>query len=115
MLRDIYTGVNEEDIDVYLEALATPEALSAALNWYRALNFGSSLVVGQIGLPTLFIWSDEDAALGPDGAMFTVNFVDGPYKLEILKGVNHWVTDITPEAVSQLLLEHIEAYSEQID
>lgn len=115
LLRDIYTGVNEEDIDVYLEALATPEALSAALNWYRALAFGSSLVVGQIGLPTLFIWSDEDAALGPDGAMFTVNFVDGPYKLEILKGVNHWVTDITPEAVSQLLLEHIEAYSEQID
>ena len=115
LLRDIYTGVNEEDIDVYLEALGTPEALSAALNWYRALNFGSSLVVGQIGLPTLFIWSDEDAALGPDGAMFTVNFVDGPYKLEILEGVNHWVTDITPEAVSQLLLEHIEAYSEQID
>ena len=47
--------------------------------------------------------------------MFTMNFVDGPYKLEILKGVNHWVTDITPEAVSQLLLEHIDAYSEQID
>lgn len=115
LLRDIYTGVNEEDIDVYLEALGTPEALSAALNWYRALNFGSSLVVGQIDLPTLFIWSDEDAALGPDGAMFTVNFVDGPYKLEILEGVNHWVTDIAPEAVSQLLLEHIEAYSEQID
>ena len=115
LLRDIYTGVNEEDIEVYLEALGTPEALSAALNWYRALNFGSSLVVGQIDLPTLFIWSDEDAALGPDGAMFTVNFVDGPYKLEILEGVNHWVTDIAPEAVSQLLLEHIEAYSEQID
>jgi len=115
LLRNIYTGVNEEDIEVYLEALGTPEALSAALNWYRALNFGSSLVVGQIDLPTLFIWSDEDAALGPDGAMFTVNFVDGPYKLEILEGVNHWVTDITPEAVSQLLLEHIEAYSEQID
>ena len=115
LLRDIYTGVNEEDIEVYLEALGTPEALSAALNWYRALAFGSSLVVGQIGLPTLFIWSDEDAALGPDGAMFTVNFVDGPYKLEILEGVNHWVTDIAPEAVSQLLLEHIEAYSEQID
>ncbi len=115
LLRNIYTGVNEEDIEVYLEALGTPEALSAALNWYRALNFGSSLVVGQIDLPTLFIWSDEDAALGPDGAMFTVNFVDGPYKLEILEGVNHWVTDIAPEAVSQLLLEHIEAYSEQID
>ena len=115
LLRTIYSGVDEEDIEVYLAALGTPEALSAALNWYRALTFGSSLVVSQIDLPTLFIWSDEDTALGPDGAMLTVNFVDGPYEFEILEGVNHWVTDIAPEAVSQLLREHIDAYSERGD
>ena len=115
LLRAIYSGVDEEDIAVYLAALGTPDALSAALNWYRALTFGSSLVVSQIDLPTMFIWSDEDAALGPDGAMLTVNFVDGPYEFEILEGVNHWVTDIAPEAVSRLLLQHINTYSERSD
>ena len=115
LLRAIYSGVDEEDIEVYLSALGSPDALSAALNWYRALTFGSSLVVSQIDLPTLFIWSDEDTALGPDGAMLTVNFVDGPYEFKILEGVNHWVTDIAPAAVSQLPLAHTDAYSKRGD
>jgi hypothetical protein len=45
----------------------------------------------------------------------TANFVDGPYEFEILEGVNHWVTDIAPEAVSRLLLKHINTYSERSD
>ena len=44
-----------------------------------------------------------------------INFVEGPYESEILEGVNHWVTDIAPAAVSQLPLAHTDAYSKRGD
>ena len=39
--------------------------LTAAVNWYRAIDVGLVAGVGRITLPTLFVWSTEDVALGP--------------------------------------------------
>lgn len=109
-LRAFYDGVAEEDIDVYVAALGTPEALRGGLNWYRANDFSEPSDIGPITTPTLFIWSDQDTALGRDGAEGTAAYVEGPYRFEIIEGVNHWVPDNAPEQLNALLLDHLEAY-----
>ncbi len=95
------------DIGECLERMSEPGALAGALNWYRAIDF--SLVTGVRGItvPTLFVWSTEDLALGREGAEATGEHVDGPYRFEVLEGVSHWIPEEVPEVLSRLLLEHL--------
>jgi len=110
-LRTFYEGVSQEDIDVYVDALGTPDALRGGLNWYRAANdFTEPSSLGPITMPTMFVWSDQDSALGRDGAEACGDHVEGEYRLEIIEGVNHWVPDNAPDELSALLLEHLQAH-----
>jgi pimeloyl-ACP methyl ester carboxylesterase len=53
------------------------------------------------------VWSDSDPALGPVATHATASHVDGPYRLEVLPGVSHWIPEEAAEALSDLLLEHL--------
>jgi pimeloyl-ACP methyl ester carboxylesterase len=90
-----------------LRRLAEPGALTAALNWYRAGRPGGK--IGKISVPTLYIWSTEDAAFGSTAALDTANWVTGPYRFEMLEDVTHWAPEEAPEAVTTLLVEHLNA------
>jgi pimeloyl-ACP methyl ester carboxylesterase len=109
-LRLIYlgSGLSEEESRPYLEVLGTPDALRAALNWYRAA--GAHLIRGldPITVPTLHVWSTEDPALGREGAEATGDHVDGPYRLEVLEGVDHWIPEHSPPRFDELLVDHLE-------
>jgi len=109
-LRTFYEGVPEEDVDVYVEALGTPDALRGGLNWYRANDFAQPPAPGPITMPAMYVWSDQDTALGRDGAEGTTAYVEGPYRFEIIEGVNHWIPDNAPEQLNTLLLDHVAAY-----
>ncbi|HEX2048200.1 MAG TPA: alpha/beta hydrolase [Acidimicrobiales bacterium] len=95
------------DVEERVEAMSQPGALTGALNWYRAI--GASLVVGvgQITVPTMFVWSTDDVALGREGAEATASYVDGPYRFEVLEGVTHWIPEEVPDVLTRLLLEHL--------
>ena len=43
----------------YVAAMVEPGALTAALNWYRAMSPESMGDVGMITVPTLYVWSTE--------------------------------------------------------
>jgi pimeloyl-ACP methyl ester carboxylesterase len=108
-LRNLYlaSGMHGDDADAYLDALGNREALRAALNWYRAADPSIAEGLGPITMPTLFIWSTDDAALGPDAAYATADYVEGPYRFEVLEGVNHWVPEQAPDEVGRLVLDHL--------
>lgn len=110
-LRGIYAGIDEAAVDEYVRVLGSKPALGAALNWYRA-NIGDRNLqgpaLGPVEVPTMFTWSDGDTALCIDGALLTGEYVTGPYRFEVLEGVNHWIPDLAAEAMSTLLLEHKE-------
>lgn len=108
-LRMVYaaSGLSEEESAPYLAALSTPEALGAALNWYRAAGGHLVADLGPVTVPMLHVWSTEDAALGREGAEATGEHVEGPYRFEILEGVDHWIPEHAPERLNQLLLEHL--------
>lgn len=85
-------------------------AVTGAVNWYRAMPFwehrGLQLTVA---VPTLLVWSDGDVAISRAAVDGTPRWVTGPYRLEVLSGVSHWIPDETPDRLADLVLEHLEA------
>jgi pimeloyl-ACP methyl ester carboxylesterase len=107
-LRGVYERkVPASRVEDYVTRLSEPGALTAALNWYRAMKFGGPH--GTVTVPTLFVWSTEDVALGSTGAFGTERWVDAPYRFEMLEDVSHWVPEEAAEALATLLLEHLAA------
>ena len=107
-LRGAYQGkVPPDEVERNVQHLQGDGALTAALNWYRANAFQGGL--GSIRVPTLYVWSDKDVALGEAAALDTGSYVEAPYRFVRLAGVSHWVLDEAPEQVSSLMLEHFRA------
>jgi len=90
MLRALYATLPQDASDAYIAALGNLEAMTAALNWYRArMPQGRTTplpLIGSVNVPTLYTWSDGDTALCRDGAELTGNFVAAPYQFEVLAG-----------------------------
>src|SRR5438445_179012 len=101
------TAGSADDVEEYMKVLGQPGALTAALNWYRAMQPGLVGDIGPISMPTMFVWSTDDVALGREGAEDTVNHVKGPYRFEILEGVSHWVPEAAAEELNRLMLAHL--------
>ncbi|TFV64502.1 alpha/beta fold hydrolase [Geodermatophilus sp. DF01-2] len=94
----------------YVQRMREPGALSAAIAWYRALPLGARNPVGRVRVPTLHLWSTGDAFLGRTATEQTRQFVDAPYRLEVLEGVTHWIPELAPERVAELVTEHVRAH-----
>jgi pimeloyl-ACP methyl ester carboxylesterase len=105
-LRAVYQHmVPESLVNDYIRRLSEPDALTAALNWYRALDM--NLCVGDVAVPTLYVWSTQDLALGEAAAIATAEYVTGPYRFEKLEGRSHWLLEEAPDEISRLMLEHL--------
>ncbi len=100
-----------DEVRQFVATMLEPGALTAALNWYRATEPLSLTDVGSITVPTLYVWSDNDIALGRAAAEATVDWVSGPYRFEVLEGVSHWIPETAPLELNRLLLEHLAAHS----
>jgi pimeloyl-ACP methyl ester carboxylesterase len=92
------------------KAMAEPGALTAALNWYRAMPLSDLGAGKKVTVPAMLIWSDGDIALKEKGARLTGDYVLGEYRFEVLKGVSHWILDEEPETTSELLLGWLAAH-----
>ena len=92
--------------------MAEPGALTAALNWYRAVPLGDARDTRKkVIVPTLYVWSDGDLALLEKGARLCGDFVLGDYRFEILNGVSHWILDEQPDKIADLLLDWFAAHA----
>lgn len=65
---------------------------------------------GPVKVPTLYVWSTEDVAVGSTAALATAEHVTGDYRFEVLEDVSHWIPEEAPEALTRLLLEHLVAH-----
>ena len=90
--------------------MAEPGALTAALNWYRAVPLSDTDSGRKVNVPTMFVWSDGDIALREKGARLTGDYVLGDYRFEVLKGVSHWILDEQPDRMADLLLDWFAAH-----
>jgi pimeloyl-ACP methyl ester carboxylesterase len=104
-------GLPSDLVERYYEKLRQPGAMTAALNWYRAIPFQtrSARRPDKVTVPTLYVWSTGDFALGRAAADLTGRYVSGPYQFEVLEGVSHWIPEEAPDDVVRLVLEHMDA------
>lgn len=96
-----------EVLEVYRNYAAVPGALTAMVNYYRALLRGGAqrqraLGYPRIDVPTLMIWGEADDALGKETTYGTERFVQD-LRLHYLPGVSHWVQQEAPERVNAIL------------
>lgn len=109
MLKAMYagSGLPEDDAVFYTKIFSERAALTGGLNWYRAADITMADGMGEITMPTMYVWSTEDIALGREAAEWTGDYVSGPYRFEVLEGVLHWVCELAPDDLNRLLLSHL--------
>ena len=107
-LQDIFGGV--PDSAPYVAAMREPGALTAALSYYRAQSMADMAGLGPVTVPTLYVWSDQDRALGEVAARATSSYAEGRYRFEVLAGISHWIPEEAPADLSRVLLEHLAAH-----
>jgi pimeloyl-ACP methyl ester carboxylesterase len=98
-------GVSEAAMRDYLSVLDNEAAMAAALAWYRARG-AIRAPLGVIRVPVLYVWGDADDTVGRTAAEGTRDFVSGPYRFETLPGVGHFIADVAPKRVNELMLAH---------
>ena len=99
------SGVPAEAIDEYVAVLSAPGALTAALNWYRAMS--SDVRVDPIEVPTTYVWSDDDVAIGRTAAEACANYVTGDYRFVELPGITHWIPEQAPDQLAAAILDRV--------
>jgi pimeloyl-ACP methyl ester carboxylesterase len=93
-------------VDAYARAIATPAALGAAIDWYRA-NPLPTPRLGPIKVPTLYLWGTKDAVFLRSTANATAAHVEAPYTFCVLSGQGHWLPEDAAEEIAAPLLSQL--------
>lgn len=99
------------DLQVYADAALRPGAMTAMVNYYRALirhRRSIEMGDGRVDTPTLMIWGEEDSALGIGCTVGTEQWVP-KLTLHRLPRVSHWVQQEAPEDVNARLAAWLDA------
>jgi pimeloyl-ACP methyl ester carboxylesterase len=98
---------SDEDLRRYRAAWARPGALTAMLNWYRALpRFAGPSPSGRIRVPVRVVWGDRDPFLDRGLVEAGLALCDRGEAFH-LPEATHWVQHEEPERVNRLLVEFL--------
>ncbi len=98
---------SDDDLRVYAQAMSQPGALTAALNYYRAVvRWGWHLPVQPISAPTQIIWGEEDIALGKELTYGTERYVPD-LRIHYIPNCGHWVQQEALQEVQEVLREFL--------
>ncbi|HEV8323620.1 MAG TPA: alpha/beta hydrolase [Myxococcota bacterium] len=102
---------SDDDIQRYVDALSRPGALTAAVNWYRAMfrqdpRRTLAELRQPVAAPTLVLWGERDPHLGaelaePDPALVP------DVRVVRIDDASHWVQVDAYERVNEALLEFL--------
>jgi pimeloyl-ACP methyl ester carboxylesterase len=106
-LRGLLAGVPVDRVEEYLRPMLEPGALTGALAWYRAVSPADLTGLGPAGVPTTYLWSDGDAAIGRTAATECARHVAGDYRFVALTGVSHWIPDEAPQRVADEVVRRV--------
>lgn len=98
------TWLSDADIQRYVDAIARPGALSAALEYYRQLphNFQHISPLRVITAPTLVLWGELDPYLGPE-LVDDLDLWVRDLQLHRFPTAGHWLNQQEPERVNAAL------------
>jgi hypothetical protein len=85
-----HSGLGDDLAGAYADRLINdPGGLAGALRWYRAMPVDISIAgrAGAVTVPTTYVWSTDDAAIGRRAAQPTSRWATGPFDFTVLEGV----------------------------
>jgi pimeloyl-ACP methyl ester carboxylesterase len=95
-----------EELKVYRQAWSKDGALTAMLNWYRALLLPGQPAPARVTVPTLILWGDRDSALEAALAEKSLAQCDHGEVVHFPQAT-HWLQHEEPEQVNRLLIEFL--------
>ncbi len=98
---------SDAEMDAYKDAWGRTGALTAMLDWYRALSLTLPRMPKRITVPTQIIWGDQDSALDSSLAEDCLALCDAG-RVHHIVDATHWVHHERSEAVNALLLEFLD-------
>jgi pimeloyl-ACP methyl ester carboxylesterase len=108
-LRAMYDGkIPATHVDAYVDFFHDREALTGALAWYRAMT-AELANLPSVAVPTTFVWSDGDWAIGRASAEACGDHLTGPFRFVELDGVSHWIPEEAPGDLAAAILERVRA------
>ncbi len=107
IFRRLWQHSRTDELENYLSVFRRKESLTAALNYYRAnIGKGKNKSIGDIHVPTLFIWGKHDEAVGAFAAENNKNYIKSEYTFLDLDG-GHWLIQSNYSEVETALIEHL--------
>jgi len=111
-------AVNKEafsaaDLDELARAASAPGALTAGINYYRAMFRNPRALaairkgVPRIKSPTLLIWAEDDKALGMELTYGLEEYFEDGLTVKYIPDCSHWVQQEQPLVVNELLDEFL--------
>ncbi|MFX0115224.1 MAG: alpha/beta fold hydrolase [Candidatus Hodarchaeota archaeon] len=114
-------ALNEEDMQLYIEAWSQPGALTASINYYRA-NWNLAKILSmpeeyQAGLiqrfpkikcPTLVIWGEKDIALEKSLTVGLKEHIENSCEINYFPEYGHWIHNEAPDVVNSVILSFLE-------
>jgi pimeloyl-ACP methyl ester carboxylesterase len=108
--RDPVRPFDEEDVRRHVEAIARPGALTAMIDWYRALFRGSGRLrssLRRIEAPTLVLWGDRDRYLSRPVSEPAREWVPD-LTVAHFPNASHWLQHDEADAVNRRLVAFLE-------
>jgi pimeloyl-ACP methyl ester carboxylesterase len=105
----------DDDLEHFRAALRPPYAMTAALNYYRALArrdllgepAGGHWLARKVQAPTLIIWGEQDIALTKELTYGMEGLFARGFTIKYVADSGHWVQQEKPELVNQLIAEFL--------
>ena len=106
-LRAMYDGkIPAAHVDAYVDFFHDRSALTGALAWYRAMT-AALADLPPVSVPTTYVWSDGDWAIGRTSAESAHEHVTGPYEFVELADVSHWIPEEAPAELAAAILKRV--------
>ncbi len=114
LLKWFWKNSSKEEVDDYLSVFRERGTVSAALNYYRGnyrmlKSAGRIRILGNVHVPTLFIWGEADPAIGSFGVEQCQDHVKGDYNLVKVNG-GHWLVQTNYDEVASSVINHLKKY-----
>ncbi len=106
LLRSSRPGTfSAEDLNQYRTAWSQPGALTAMINWYRALfRIRAKFPDKTVRIPTRILWGERDAFLLAEMAHESLRYCKDA-ELFTFANASHWLQHEEPARVSELLID----------
>jgi len=108
MRSALYAEHRPVQVEEYMALFAEPGAITGALNWYRAADLAD---VGdpEVTLPVLFVWGNQDPAVGRAGVDAQRPYLSGEY-VELELDAGHWLMETHAPLVVPAVLAHLDKH-----